>query len=66
MAPKKEDAPETRTRQLAIRLTEAEYARLEKLSGTLTITAVARAAMMAGLDVVERHPGILVGQRARR
>jgi hypothetical protein len=57
---------EALTRQIGVRLTEADYARLEGLSGTLSVSAIVRAALLVGLDVIERQPGILLGQRPKR
>jgi hypothetical protein len=54
------------TRQIGVRLTEADYARLEGLSGALSVSAIVRAALLVGLDVIEKQPGILLGQKAKR
>jgi hypothetical protein len=71
MATKKTDKrtggdDEPLTRQIGVRLTEADYARLEGLSGTLSVSAIVRAALLVGLDLVEEQPGILLGQKPKR
>jgi hypothetical protein len=53
------------TRQIGVRLTEADYERLEGLSGTLSVSAIVRAALLVGLDIIERQPGILLGQKPK-
>jgi hypothetical protein len=53
------------TRQIGVRLTEQDYARIEGLSGALSVSAIVRAALLVGLDVIERQPGILLGQKPR-
>src|SRR5580704_10106132 len=47
------------TKQLALRTTEAEYARIERVSKMIQIAstaAVMRAALRIGLDVLEKDP----------
>jgi hypothetical protein len=53
------------TRQIGVRLTEQDYERIEGLSGALSVSAIVRAALLVGLDVIERQPGILLGQKPR-
>jgi hypothetical protein len=53
------------TRQIGVRLTEQDYERIEGLSGTLSVSAIVRAALLVGLDVIERQPGILLGQKPK-
>jgi hypothetical protein len=53
------------TRQIGVRLSEADYARLEGLSGALSVSAIVRAALLVGLDLIEAQPGILLGQKAK-
>ncbi len=57
---------EALTRQIGVRLSEADYARIENLSGSMGVSALVRAAIFVGLDTIERQPGILLGQKARR
>lgn len=68
MAAKKATAPdgEPLTRQIAVRLTETDYARIEALSGAVGASALVRVAIVAGLDAIEKNPGILLGQKAKR
>ena len=67
MAPKKTTADgEMFTRQIGVRLSEADYARIEALSGAMGVSALVRVAIMAGLDAIERQPGILLGQKPKR
>jgi hypothetical protein len=56
---------EGKTRQIGVRITEADYARLEGLSGALSVSAIVRAALLVGLDLIEAQPGILLGQKAK-
>ena len=53
------------TRQIGVRLTEQDYERIEGLSGALSVSAIVRAALLVGLDVIERQPGILLGQKPK-
>ncbi len=67
MAAKKTSAPdEALTRQIGVRVSEADYARLEALSGAMGVSALVRAAIFVGLDAIERQPGILLGQKVKR
>jgi hypothetical protein len=62
---KKTGDDDTLTRQIGIRLSEADYARIEALSGAVGVSALVRVAILAGLDAIERQPGILLGQKPR-
>jgi hypothetical protein len=53
------------TRQIGVRLTEADYARLEGLAGALSVSAIVRAALLVGLDLIEAQPGILLGRKPK-
>jgi hypothetical protein len=53
------------TRQIGVRLTEADYSRLEGLAGNLSVSAIVRAALLVGLDLIEEQPGILLGQKRK-
>ena len=57
---------EALTRQIAVRLSEADYGRIEALSGAMGVSALVRVAIMVGLDVIEKQPGILLGQKPKR
>jgi hypothetical protein len=52
------------TRQVGVRLTDADYARLERLAGALSVRAIVRAALLVGLDFIEEQPGVLLGKSA--
>ncbi len=66
MAAKKSSGDEALTRQIGVRLSEADYQRLEALSTTMGVSALVRAAIFVGLDAIERQPGILLGQKPKR
>ena len=66
MATKKKAAEEGLEKQIAVRLTEADHARLERLAVHLSVSAIARAALLVGLDVIEGQPGVLLGERPKR
>lgn len=53
-------------RQIGVRLTEADYARLERLAVHLSVSTIARAALLVGMDVIETQPGVLLGEKPRR
>ena len=65
-AKKTASSDETLTRQIGIRLSEADYARIEALAGAVGVSALVRVAILAGLDAIERQPGILLGQKPKR
>ena len=54
------------SRQIGVRLTEKDYARLEGLAVHLSVSAIARAALMLGLDLIEKQPGVLLGEKPKR
>ena len=53
-------------RQIGVRLTPEVYERLERLSGHLSVSALARAALLVGLDIIEEQPGVLLGEKPKR
>lgn len=53
-------------RQIGVRLTMADYARLEKLAVHLSVSTIARVALMLGLDAIEQDPGVLIGEKPKR
>jgi hypothetical protein len=53
-------------RQIGVRLAPKDYERIERLSVHLSVSAIARAALLIGLDDVERQPGVLLGETPRR
>jgi hypothetical protein len=65
-AKKKTDDAAGLDKQIAVRLTEADHARLERLSVHLSVSAIARAALLVGLDVIEEQPGVLLGEKPKR
>lgn len=66
MAAKRKTEDAGLDRQIAVRLTEADHARLERLAVHLSISAIARAALLVGLDVIEQQPGVLLGEKPKR
>jgi hypothetical protein len=54
------------SRQIGVRLTEKDYARLEGLAVHLPISAIVRAALMVGLDIIEEQPGVLLGEKPKK
>jgi hypothetical protein len=63
---RKTGGDEDLSRQIGVRLTEADYERLEGLSKHLSISAIARAALLVGLDAIEAQPGILLGEKPKK
>jgi hypothetical protein len=66
MAAKKKTEEAGLERQIGVRLTEADYARLERLAVHLSVSTIARAALLVGLDVIETQPGVLLGEKPKR
>jgi hypothetical protein len=66
MAAKKKTDDTGLDRQIGVRLTEADHARLERLAVHLSVSAIARAALLVGLDVIEEQPGVLLGEKPKR
>lgn len=66
MAARKKAEESGLDRQIGVRLTEADHARLEKLAVHLSVSAIARAALLVGLDVIEAQPGVLLGEKPKR
>jgi len=66
MATKKKAADESLDKQIAVRLTEADYKRLEALSSRVPVSAIARVALMVGIEAIEKQPGILIGEKPRK
>ena len=66
-AKKKETESDTAlTRQIGVRLSEDDYDRVAKLSGAIGVSALVRAAIFVGLDVIEKQPGILLGEKVKK
>lgn len=63
---KRKSGEDELARQIAVRLTEDDYSRLDRLAVHLSITAIARAALLVGLDAIEAQPGILLGEKPRK
>ena len=53
-------------RQIGVRLSAGDYARLEGLAVHLSVATIARAALLVGLDVIEAQPGVLLGEKPKR
>ena len=58
-------------RQIGVRLTPEDYARLERLVerfavGGFTVSSLARSALLVGLDVVESQPTVLLGEKPKK
>ncbi len=53
-------------RQIGVRLAPKDYDRLEGLAVHLSVSAIARAALLVGLDIIEAQPGVLLGEKPRR
>lgn len=53
-------------RQIGVRLTHAQYARLEKLAAHLSVSAIARVALLVGLDAIEKDASVLVGATPKK
>ena len=53
-------------RQIGVRLAPKDYDRLEKLAAHLSVSALARAALLVGLDIIEAQPGVLLGEKPKR
>ena len=66
MAAKKTTAAKDEGKQIGVRLSSEDYARLEKLSTRLPVGTLARVALLLGLDIIERQPGVLLGEKPRR
>ena len=66
MATKKKTASSAASRQIGVRLSPEEYARLEKLSRRLPVGTFARTALLLGMEVIERQPGVLIGDEPKR
>jgi hypothetical protein len=65
MATKKKAATDE-GKQIGIRLSSADYRRLEKLSARLPVGSIARVALLLGLEIIEQQPGVLVGETPKR
>ena len=66
MARKNTDDEAGLTKQIAVRLSEGDHERLLALSTRIPMSAVARAALLVGLEAIERQPGILIGEKPKR
>jgi hypothetical protein len=67
MAKKKTTDDASLEKQIGVRLSAEDYARLERLAKAhLSIATIARAALTVGLDIIEKQPGVLVGETPKR
>jgi hypothetical protein len=64
-AKKTTDSDEALTRQIGVRLSEKDYKRVEALSAAMGVSALVRAAIFVGLDVIEQQPGLLLGEKLK-
>jgi hypothetical protein len=53
-------------RQIGVRLSPKDYDRLEGLAVHLSVSTIARAALLVGLDIIEEQPGVLLGEKPKR
>jgi len=60
------ESDEALTRQIGVRLSDKDYKRVESLAGAIGVSALVRAAIFVGLDVIERQPGILLGEKVKK
>ena len=49
-----------------MRLSESDHERLLALSTRIPMSAIARDALLVGLEAIERQPGILIGEKPKR
>jgi hypothetical protein len=63
MATKKKHADEGR--QIGVRLSSEDYERLEKLSARLAVGTIARVALLLGLEIIEKQPSVLIGDKPK-
>ena len=71
MATKKTTKPsdENLSEQIGLRVTPSERERLDVLAERFPLvgrSGIVRAALLVGLDAIEAHPGILIGERPKR
>lgn len=67
MATKKKTADDDALgRQIGVRLSQEDYERLNRLAVHLSVSAIARAALVVGLDIIEAQPGVLVGEKPKK
>ena len=53
-------------RQIGVRLALKDYERLERLAVHVSVSALARAALLVGLDIIEAQPGVLTGEKPKK
>lgn len=66
MAAKKKSTDDGLGKQIGVRVSDADYARLQKLAVHLSVSTIARAALVVGLKVIEQQPGVLLGEEPKR
>ena len=59
------DEDEGASRQLGVRVSPQDYARLEKLAARLPVSTIARVALLLGLEIIEKQPGVLIGDKPK-
>ena len=60
------DEDEGASRQLGVRVSHDDYARLEKLAARLPVSTIARVALLLGLEIIEKQPSVLIGDKPKR
>lgn len=66
MAAAKKKAAKDEGKQIGVRLSAEDFARLEKLSAHLSVATIARVALLLGLTIIEQQPGVLLGETPKR
>ena len=69
MATRKKTDEETLSEQIGLRLTFTERKRLDALAERFPLvgrSGIVRAALLVGLEAIERQPGILIGEKPKR
>jgi hypothetical protein len=66
MATKKKTEAEDLPRQIGVRLSDADFAKLESLATHLPGSTLARLAIRIGLQVIQEQPGVLLGEKPKR
>jgi hypothetical protein len=66
MATKKKTEAEDLPRQIGVRLSDADFAKLESLATHLPVSTLARLAIRIGLQVIQEQPGVLLGEKPKR
>jgi hypothetical protein len=68
MASRKKD-DDNLSEQIGLRVTAAERAKIDELAERFPMvgrSSIVRAALLVGLDAIEKQPGILIGEKPKR